>query len=239
VSILVSAHRLKQSFGSRPLFQSLTFAIESGDRIGLIGPNGAGKSTLLKILASQISPDEGTLSIQRGLRIGFLEQDPQFSPKATIFSTLLEGAPDPDDWESVALAEEYFSKFELDHFKHETLISKISGGWKKRVALARELIKKPDLLLLDEPTNHLDISSILWLEDLLARARFATLTITHDRLFLQRIANRILELDPRHEGGLLNIKGDYTAYLEARELLISAQERREIILKNTLRRETE
>lgn len=239
MSILVNAHQLSKTFGVRPLFSGLTFSIESEDRIGLIGPNGAGKSTLLKVLASQLTPDEGKLSVQRGLRVGFLEQVPHFKPDGTIMGTILDGSDDPYDWENMAKAEEFISKFELDAFKPDTEIKSLSGGWKKRVALARELIKTPDLLLLDEPTNHLDVESILWLEDFLSKARFATLTITHDRLFLQRISNRIIELDPRHEGGLLSIKGDYSDYLEARALLISAQERREVILKNTLRRETE
>ena len=231
-----------KSFAARPLFKGLTFAIESEDRIGLIGPNGAGKSTLLRILASQMSADEGTLSFQRGLKVGFLEQVPSFSENATILSTLLEGtgmSADSHDWEHIAQAQEFLSRFELTSFAEETPVSQLSGGWKKRVALARELIRKPDLLLLDEPTNHLDVESILWLENLLANAPFATLTITHDRLFLQRISNRIIELDPRHTGGLLNVKGDYASYLEVRGQLIAAQERREVILKNTLRRETE
>jgi ATP-binding cassette subfamily F protein uup len=239
MAVLTSVHQITKSFGARPLFSGLTFAIETGDRIGLIGPNGAGKSTLLKILASKVSPDSGTVSIQRGLRVGLLDQDPQFSTGATILSTILQGAADPDDWESISAAQEYMSRLELDGFGPECPIDKLSGGWKKRVALARELLKKPDLFLLDEPTNHLDVESILWLEKFLARAPFATLTITHDRLFLQRISNRIIELDPRHVGGLLNIQGDYAAYLETREQLIAAQERREIVLKNTLRRETE
>jgi ATP-binding cassette subfamily F protein uup len=115
----------------------------------------------------------------------------------------------------------------------------MSGGWKKRVALARELVRKPDLLLLDEPTNHLDVETILWLERLIAQSPFATVTITHDRLFLNKVSNRIIELDPRHAGGLLDVRGDYADYLETREHLITAQERREVILKNTLRRETE
>jgi ATP-binding cassette subfamily F protein uup len=246
VAILLSAHQLTKAFAARPLFKGLTFSIESGDRIGLIGPNGAGKSTLLKILASQISVDSGTLSLQRGLKVGFLEQVPSFLPDATILSAVLSGlgltakdAHDSHHWQEVKSAQEYISRFELDVFGDETPIEKLSGGWKKRVALARELVKKPDLLLLDEPTNHLDIESILWLENFLERAQFATLTITHDRLFLQNIANRIIELDTRHEGGMLSIQGDYSHYLETRELLITAQERREVILKNTLRRETE
>lgn len=243
MSILISAHEIAKAYAARPLFKGLTFSIESGDRIGLIGPNGAGKSTLLKILASQTSADAGKVSFQRGLRVGFLEQVPTFEPGATVMSAILSGLKQVGDshaeWEQMGDAQEYISRFELDEFGPEAPIERLSGGWKKRVALARELIKKPDLLLLDEPTNHLDVESILWLESLLARAPFATLTITHDRLFLQNIANRILELNPRHEGGLLNVKGDYADYLETNDLLISAQERREVVLKNTLRRETE
>lgn len=236
MSILLNAHRLRKAFAARPLFDELTFSIESGERIGLIGPNGAGKSTLLKILASRISPDDGTLSIQRGLKVGYLEQVPSLLPNATALSTALEGTSDPDDWENVAKAHEILSKLSLDP---ETQVETLSGGWKKRVALARELVKAPDLLLLDEPTNHLDVESILWLEDLLAHSRFATMTITHDRLFLQRVSNRILELDRRNPGGLLSVSGDYADYLAVKEQNMAAQERREVILKNTLRRETE
>jgi ATP-binding cassette subfamily F protein uup len=242
MAILVSAHNLRKAFAARPLFEGITFAIESGERIGLIGPNGAGKSTLLKILASQSSPDQGTLSFQRGLKVGYLEQVPTFTPGATVMETALEGAADPYDWECMSLANEQLSKLALDGqygIGPESKVDQLSGGWKKRVALARELTKVPDLFLLDEPTNHLDVESILWLEELLANAPFATLTITHDRLFLQRIANRVLELDRRNPGGLLSIQGDYATYLETKEQMMSAQEQREVVLKNTLRRETE
>ncbi|MBC7691941.1 MAG: ABC-F family ATP-binding cassette domain-containing protein [Methylotenera sp.] len=239
--ILVNAHQIKKAFGARPLFDQITFGIESGDHIGLIGPNGAGKSTLLKILAGQQSVDEGNLSFARGLKVGFLEQVPSFKVGATILSTVLEGAENPDDWQSLNLAQEYISKLQLDVGGNsaDTPITKLSGGWKKRVALCRELVKKPDLLLLDEPTNHLDVGSIRWLEGFLAQANFATLTVTHDRLFLQRVSHRILELDRRNVGGLLMIDGDYAAYLEVKDQMMAAQERRETILKNTLRRETE
>ncbi|MDZ4676730.1 MAG: ABC-F family ATP-binding cassette domain-containing protein [Oligoflexia bacterium] len=242
MSILINAHQLTKSFTARPLFSGITFSIESGERIGLIGPNGAGKSTLLKILAGNVTPDEGTLSVQRGLRVGYLEQVPKFSENATVESAVMEGAVDPYDWEEISRAQKIMSKLALSggsEAEPETLVEKLSGGWKKRVALARELLKQPDLLLLDEPTNHLDVESILWLENLLAQSQFATLTITHDRLFLQRISNRILELDRRNAGGLLSIKGDYATYLDAKQDLMSAQELHETKLKNTLRRETE
>lgn len=244
MSTLVSAHDLKKAFAARPLFSGLTFSIESGERIGLIGPNGAGKSTLLKILASRATVDAGTLAFQRGLKVGFLEQVPSFAQGATVLSTVLEGTEDPEDWESIARAQELMSRLSLNgvsghRIEPETPVERLSGGWKKRVALARELARQPDLLLLDEPTNHLDVESILWLEELLARSVFATMTITHDRLFLQKVAQRMIELDPRHPGGLLSIPGDYAHFLESKEQLIAAQERREVVLKNTLRRETE
>jgi ATP-binding cassette subfamily F protein uup len=238
MAVLISAHELKKSFGARPLFDGLTFSIENDERIGLIGPNGTGKSTLLRLLASKDTHDSGQLSFQKGLRVGFLEQVPQFTARATIHGAIRGQVA--SDWVRDQRIGEWISRLELDRFDPETTrVETLSGGWKKRVALARELIDNPDLLLLDEPTNHLDVESILWLETFLARARFATLTITHDRAFLMKIANRIIELDPRHPGGLLSVKGNYTSFLEKREQLIASQEKREIILKNTLRREVE
>lgn len=240
--ILVNAHEISKSFAFRPLFDGLSFSIESGERIGLIGPNGAGKSTLLSILAGKSTPDSGTLSMQRGLKIGLLEQVPAFSPDATVESSVLEGSSDPYDWEEIARAQELMGKLSLvDHpnFQTDTPVALLSGGWKKRVALARELLKQPDLLLLDEPTNHLDVESILWLENFLERSPVATLTITHDRAFLQKVSNRIIELDRRNPGGLLSVTGDYATFLEKKDALLSAQASQEIKLKNTLRREME
>lgn len=241
MSVLLSAHKLEKSFASRLLFRGLTFAIESGDRIGLIGPNGAGKSTLLKILAAKITVDGGEVSSSRGLRIGYLEQDPSFAPGITVYEALLEATEDRYDPAELAHVDTCLSKLDLnqDDINSDSLVEKLSGGWRKRVALARELVRRPDLLLLDEPTNHLDVEGILWLEDFLSSARFATVTITHDRLFLQKVANRIFDLDPRYPDGLLIVKGEYLTYLETRDELLRGQERRELVLKNTLRRETE
>jgi ABC transport system ATP-binding/permease protein len=240
MSPLIGVHEISKSFGAKLLFEKLNFGIDSGERVGLIGPNGAGKSTLLKILVGKTSPDTGSISYQRGLRIGYLEQVPHFTKDTTVRETVLESLVDfqagLEDWEHEVQAEKYMARFNLDP---DVYISKLSGGWKKRVALARELAKQPDLLLLDEPTNHLDVENILWLENLLANSPFATLTITHDRLFLQRVSNRILELDQKNIGGLLSVQGNYADYLMVKEQLVHAQERREIILKNTLRRETE
>jgi ABC transport system ATP-binding/permease protein len=244
LGILLSASGLTKAYGSRPLFSGISCAVDSGDRIGLIGPNGAGKSTLLSVISGETPPDEGSVSARRGLRIGFLSQVPRFREGATIEETVLEGAghgSSGEEWKAALLADEYMARLSLTSGGRtpDTPVSRLSGGWKKQVALARELVRQPDLLLLDEPTNHLDVEAILWLETLLAKAPFATLTVTHDRVFLQRVANRILELDRRNPDGLLDVRGSYTEYLSVKEARLAADEKRESSLRNRLRRETE
>lgn len=237
MSVLVSCNRISKSFGTRTLFENIQFVVESEERVGLIGPNGAGKSTLLRIMAGEETPDSGEVSSKRGLRIGFLEQTPRLSPTMTVEEVVLESARLAHK-EPQGEVGQVLSLLELTDLSSRK-IGELSGGWKKRVALGRELVKSPELLLLDEPTNHLDIESILWLERFLAGAKFATLTITHDRLFLQRVSNRIIELDRRNPGGLLSVHGDYATYLERKEALLSAQVQLESSLKNKMRRETE
>jgi ATP-binding cassette subfamily F protein uup len=237
VAILLSVRDLSHAFGARPLFEHVSFTVSDGDRIGLIGPNGAGKSTLLKLLAGMIAPDRGEVARRGGISIAYLPQVPELTG-ASVREAVREGLPRSKEpnWEHEARVDEWISKLDLDP---ESELAPLSGGWKKRVALARALVALPDLLLLDEPTNHLDVDSIVWLERLLANERFATLTITHDRLFLQRVSNRILELDRRNENGLLDVAGDYADYVEQKAALMEAQERRQQELENTLRRETE
>jgi ATP-binding cassette subfamily F protein uup len=243
MAILATVRDLGKSFSSRPLFDGVCFTLSEGERIGLIGPNGAGKTTLLRILAGADTPDQGDLALRRGLRIGYLAQVPSFEPGQTVREAVLAAATTETEhaWELDARAQELFSRLDLSGPQAgiETPVERLSGGWQKRVALARELVREPELLLLDEPTNHLDVESILWLEKLLAHARFATVTVTHDRLFLQRVSNRILELDRRNQGGLLSVNGDYATFLERKDELMAAQERQESSLRNTLRREIE
>lgn len=234
---LLSVQNLGHGFAGRTLFRNLQFGLLDGDRAGLLGPNGAGKSTLVKILSHRIEPDHGEVVHRRGLRIGFLDQDPEFAPEATLLSALIEASHDDDGGYSRAY--ELISTLGLARFDENGPVEKLSGGWKKRLALARELMKDPELLILDEPTNHLDVSSVQWLEEYLANSRLTQVIVTHDRLFLQRVTTRILDLDPRYQGGLLDFKGDYSGYLEAREQIILGQQQRERALKNTLRRETE
>jgi ATP-binding cassette subfamily F protein uup len=237
LAILLSVQDLGHAFGARALFAGVRFTLADGDRVGLIGPNGAGKSTLLKILAGQLGADEGQLAIRSGLRVSYLAQSPEFPPEATVRDAVRAGLTRQDP-EHEPLVDELMAKLDLTG-EAETPVAQLSGGWRKRVALARELVKDPELLLLDEPTNHLDVESILWLEKLLAGARFATVTVTHDRLFLQRVATRILELDRRNAGGLLDVPGDYATFVERKAAAMAAQEQREQVLRNTLRRETE
>ncbi len=235
--ILLSAHEIAKSFSGRTLFEKLSVGIEERERIGFVGPNGAGKSTLLKILAGLMEPDSGQISRRKGLRIGFLSQTPEFGPEVTIEDAILEKCPDRD--ESLGRLYELMAKLDLSQFGEASLVGRLSGGWQKRVALARELAPSPELLFLDEPTNHLDVSSILWLEDFLRSAPLSVLMVTHDRLFLQRVAKRILDLDPRNPNYLLSVNGDYSRYLETKETELKAQARHEWVEKNRLRRETE
>lgn len=239
MAILINAHQITQNIASRTLFKKLSFGIEDGDRIGLVGPNGAGKSTLLKILVQEIKSDEGQITWKKGLKMGYLPQVPVFKPGATLFETLESACKDQD----IAFAKtyEWMSRLDLINFEETKLVSELSGGWQKRLALACELINEPDLLFLDEPTNHLDIESILWLEDFITNAppSMAIMTVTHDRLFLQRVSNAIWDLDPKLPQNLLVSKGSYADYLDSKDLLIQGELHRESVLKNTLRRETE
>lgn len=237
MSLLLSSQNLGQHISGRTLFKGLSLTIEEGQKIGLIGPNGAGKSTLIKILCGQLKPDEGSMHPSRGLGLGYLEQDPVFPANATIMDVMnaaLVNSLDP-----MTASYEWMAKMNLFEFGEDFIAAKLSGGWKKRLALARELAKGPNLLILDEPTNHLDIEGILWLEEFLAQTNFNYLMITHDRLFLQRSVNEIWELNPAYPEYLKKFKGDYTDYLEQKEIFLSGQKAAENRARNTLRRETE
>lgn len=236
IMILLNTHKLEKAFAGKVLFKNVSLGIEEGDRIGLVGPNGAGKSTLLKILAGKMDSDGGDVTAKKGLRIGFLDQSPTFKPGETILDAILG---DHDYGETIGPAYEWMARLELSQFGDTFLVEDLSGGWKKRVALARELVMNPELVFLDEPTNHLDVTSILWLEEFLARANFATMIITHDRLFLQRVANKIFDLDPKNPNYLFPFSGEYLEYVEAKEVMMAGQDARELVMKNTLRRETE
>jgi ATP-binding cassette subfamily F protein uup len=223
------------AFGHVPLLDKADFSLETGERIGLIGRNGAGKSSLLKILAGMEKPDDGSLQFQQGLRIAYVAQEPQLDQDSTVFTAVSaglsrvielidrysEGLGDldalqseieaQDGWNWSQRVEETLHRLHLDK---DDVIGTLSGGTKKRVALAQALVARPDVLLLDEPTNHLDLDSIEWLEDLLVDFKGSVITITHDRAFLDRVATRIVELDRGH---LLSYPGNFAQYLVQKE----------------------
>jgi len=240
MSVLVSAYKISKSFGIQTLFAQISFSIDSGQKIGLIGPNGAGKSTLLQIIAGQQTPDQGEVSFSNQIKVGYLSQNPQFDRQAKLHSTIISATHDPYEYENILIVQEIISRLELDQFDEETLLSELSGGWKKRVALACELVKKPNILLLDEPTNHLDLKSIMWLEEFLNKQnQLASLMVTHDRLFLQNTCDFIFDLDRRNPDGLIKFDGSYSDFVDFKEAGLRAQQNLESAKRNTLRRETE
>jgi ATP-binding cassette subfamily F protein uup len=240
VAILLSCQNLSKSFGVRPLFEGLSFGLFEGERAGLIGPNGAGKSTLLKILAGLDHADEGKIAARRGLRVGYLAQQDRFEAVGADWSVRdelsrsLQGL-DLEDWEIDMRVE---SGMERSGFADPgQRVDKLSGGWRKRLAILSQVLREPDLLLLDEPTNHLDLEGVLWLERFMSGLDFAFLTITHDRSFLERVCNRVIELNKRYEDGHFSSAGNYSDFLEKREELLGHQENRQQTLANTVRGE--
>ncbi len=239
MAFLFRSDDLTKSFGPRRLFTGISISFEDGERTGLIGPNGSGKSTLLKILAGLEKPDTGSLTLRRGLRLGYVSQADLFEPGATPRRVLVDAVDDPH-------AEEH------DKHRHAaTLLDRVgfadpdrpaellSGGWRKRLSIARELIRKPDVLLLDEPTNHLDLEGIEWLERVLAAANFAFLVVSHDRYFLERVSNRTVELNAAYADGYLSAAGPYSAFLTKKSEYLAAQSSLESSVAGRVRRELE
>ena len=238
-TLLLSVDAVTKGFGARPLFEKLSFGIFEGDRAGLIGPNGSGKTTLLRILAGLEEPDSGVRSLRRGIRMGYVPQDPTFPVGATVEEVLVQDLTgDPaEEFEKLARVAVTLGKAGFDDPAQPVEI--LSGGWRKRLAIARELAKEPDVLLMDEPTNHLDVEGILWLEDLLQSEPLAYLVISHDRWFLENVAGRMLELDPRYPDGILQGEGTYTDFLEKRDEMLRNQAEYQASLANKVRREVE
>jgi len=238
--VLLSCERLAKSYTSRPLFESLTFALFEGDHVGLVGPNGSGKSTLLKIVAGVEDPDSGTRALRKGIRVGYVPQDPVFAPGKTIEDVLLEALYDEhtlDDYEKQSRVGLALGKAGFTDSSQDT--ATLSGGWRKRLAIARELAREPDVMLLDEPTNHLDVDAILWLESLLKSEPKAFVVVSHDRYFLENIARRMLELNRVYPDGLLQVNGNYSTFLERRDELLRNEAAYQETLANLVRREVE
>lgn len=236
MTALLGIHNLFKAYGTEILYRGISFTIATGDRIGLLGPNGSGKSTLLKILMDLESPDEGSISRRQGLRVGYVSQAPEFSP-LSLEEVLLQNAPEGDPHELATRARILLGKAQFTDFSQRA--DKLSGGWKKRLDLARALMQEPDLLLLDEPTNHLDLEGILWLEKLLARENITYLVVSHDRYFLENVSNKIIELNRCYPQGLLISDGGMSDFMEYKEIFLEAQEQRERGLASVVRSEVE
>ncbi len=271
---LLSLEDIEQRYGERNLLNQVQFLIDAGDRVGIVGANGSGKSTLLRIMAGVEVPDAGVLSSRRGLRLGYLEQDPVLDENLSVRANALQGLAGRDQvlveleaiHEKLAepLSPEAMDKLlskqadleirldslgghDVEH-RVEALIhslglsdpdancAPLSGGERRRVALARLLLSDPDLLLLDEPTNHLDTEVIAWLEAHLLQSRAALVLVTHDRYFLDRVVNRIVEIDA---GQVHEYRGSYVDYLQGRADRLARENREESSRQNLLRRETE
>jgi len=240
MAVLLSCESLTKSYTSRPLFENLNFAISEGDHVGLVGPNGSGKSTLLKIVAGIEQPDSGTRAVRKGVRIGYVPQDAVFTPGMSVEDVLidaLDGETTLDDYEKTSRIARALGKA---GFTDRTIATDaLSGGWRKRLAIARELALEPDVLLLDEPTNHLDVEGILWLEGLLKSEPEAFVLVSHDRYFLENTARRMLELSRVYPSGLLQTDGTYSEFLEKRDELLRNEAAYQDTLANLVRREME
>jgi ABC transport system ATP-binding/permease protein len=239
-AVLLSCESLAKAYGSRPLFEDLTFTLYEGDHVGLVGPNGSGKTTLLKILAGAEQPDSGRRALRKGVRVGYVPQDPVFAPGKTVEEVLLEAIRD----ESTLEEHEKFARMALalgraGFADRDARTETLSGGWRKRLAIAVEMVREPDVLLLDEPTNHLDIDAILWLESLLRTDPKAFVVVSHDRYFLENITRRMLELNRAYAGGLLEVGGTYSDLLERRDEVLRNEASYQETLANLVRREME
>ncbi len=236
---IISAQGLSKRYGVAPLFQNISFTISEGDRIGVIGPNGSGKSTLLEMLIGRVKPDSGDVAIHKGTRLSYVSQISEFAGGVTIRSVietalLRTGVPEAE--RASRFAETLGRAGFTDLDAHAATLS---GGWRKRLAIAEALVQAPDILLLDEPTNHLDLAGIQWLESVLQNAAFACVVVSHDRYFLENVANEMVELNRAYEDGALRVKGNYSAFLEAEELYLHAQKKRQESLENRVHTELE
>jgi ATP-binding cassette subfamily F protein uup len=236
---ILNAQSLSKSFGAEPLFRNVSFTVDERARIALIGPNGSGKSTLLRILAGLVDPDSGDVALRKRATLAYVPQESVFAPGLTITQVI-----------EAALASHAIPDLERDARLHETLgragfedfhaeAQSLSGGWRKRLAIAEALVTAPDILLLDEPTNHLDLDGIEWLEQLLQQANFACVVVSHDRYFLENVASETAELARIFPDGIFRAAGSYSHFLEVKEEWMHAQARHQEALENRVHTEIE
>jgi len=258
----LSKHYLTAEGKEKFLFKNISFGIEQGQKVALVGVNGTGKSTLLKIIAGQEVQDSGQVALSKDVRIAFAEQQPQFDEQATVLSAIYESEndvlqilreyrqelqlnPSSEKLQNLMSQVDSLNAWDYEHqieqilgqlglYQLDQAVSKLSGGQRKRVALARALIERPDLLILDEPTNHLDLDTIEWLENYLSSQKMSLLLVTHDRYFLERVTNEIIELD---QGQVFRYKGSYSYFLEKKSERMAQQQATIDKAQNLMRKE--
>lgn len=232
---LISLQNLSLGYSGPLLLDQINCQIEAGDCIGLLGRNGAGKSTLLKLIAGMLTPDSGSISIAPGAKVSILGQDVPLDVQGSIAEVVQAGfindGHDSDTWQIHNAVDQILSRMELDPLG---AFEKLSSGMKRRVLLARALVSNPDFLLLDEPTNHLDLDAILWLEKFLSQQNLSFIFVTHDRMFLRRMANRILEID---RGRLFDWACTYDQFLARKEQALAAEEKEQALFDKKLAEE--
>ena len=236
---ILNAQSVTKQFGATPLFRDISLTVEDGDRIGLIGPNGAGKSTLLALLAGQVEPDSGELAVRKRARAAYVPQDSRFAPGLTIRQVLEAAltAAHVNEGEREGRLRELAGRAGFDDLSAQA--ASLSGGWRKRLAIVEALVGDPEVMLLDEPTNHLDLAGIEWLEELLANAPFAAVTVSHDRYFLESTSSQIVELNRVFADGLFRVKGTFSRFLEEKQMYLESQSRQQESLRNRVRTEIE
>ena len=225
---------LTKSFGDRMLFADVTFGVYQGDKIGIIAQNGKGKSTLLSIISGEMDYDSGNVVFRTGLKVGYLQQMPEFAGDMTVLHAVMPAVLGPEDWNIKDRAKQILSQFKINDFAQP--IAQLSGGQVKRVALARVLLSEPEMLILDEPTNHLDIEMIEWMEKYLSKQNITLLMVTHDRYFLDNVCNKIIEIDREQT---FTYNGNYDYYLQKREERMENLTAELAKVKNLLRTELE
>ncbi|HMD41701.1 MAG TPA: ABC-F family ATP-binding cassette domain-containing protein [Candidatus Acidoferrum sp.] len=234
---IISAQGLSKKYGVAPLFKDISFTVSGSDRIGIIGPNGSGKTTLLAMLGGHVTPDSGNVAIRKGMRMSTVLQISEFAPSETIRMVVVNALDRVKVSEDERLSRIAEILGRAGFTDLDARAANLSGGWRKRLAIVEALVQKPDILLLDEPTNHLDLAGIKWLESVVQDADFASVIVSHDRYFLENVATEVVELNPAYDDGALRVSGNYSTFLEAKELYLHAQKNRQAALENRVHTE--
>jgi ABC transport system ATP-binding/permease protein len=236
---LINVSGISKTFGIAPLFENISLNLNEGDRLGLIGPNGAGKSTLLEILTGRREPDTGNVALKKATRLAYVTQDSQFPEGLTVRQVVHRAMAEAKVAEEEKLAREAETLGRAGFEDFDQQASSLSGGWRKRLAIAEALVQSPDIVMLDEPTNHLDLAGIAWLEDLLNNASFASVVVSHDRYFLENVATAMVELNPAFPDGTFYVSGNYSTFLEKKGEFLHAQAKHQDALENRVKTEME